>query len=105
MTASETQPERTVLSWQRLGLSVLAVAGLLTHGAVLAHRPAGLAAATGIAVLALVVLAVAVPARHRRIRRAVEGGAPASAPRLAALATAVVAVVAATAAAVVLGSL
>ena len=34
LSGQETQPERTVLSWQRTGLGVLALAGLLARAAV-----------------------------------------------------------------------
>jgi putative membrane protein len=104
VSAVETQPERTALSWQRLGLSVLGVAGLVAHGALLDRRGALLAASGVLAGLALVVLAVVVPRRYRRIREAVRSGTAVSAPGLALLATGIVVAVAATAVATVLSA-
>ena len=63
----ETQPERTVLAWQRTGLGVLAVAGLLAHGAVEYRRPALLAIAGAVALLSLVVLGALAPRRYRQL--------------------------------------
>lgn len=99
MTASarETQPERTVLSWQRTGLGVLAVAGLLARAAVTDGSPARLVAAGGVALLGLGVLGGLGPLRARSMRRALDRGTGMAAPRPALAATAVVVAVAATA--------
>ena len=94
MTAQETQPERTVLSWQRTGLGVLAVAGLLARAAVSGGAPGRLAAAGAVALLGLGVLGGLAPLRARAAERALERGAAVTVPRLALLATAVVVTVA-----------
>jgi putative membrane protein len=86
----QTQPERTALAWQRTGLGVLAVAGLLGHRAVEDERAALLVLAGAAALLGLAVLGVLAPARYRDIRAAVAAGAGAAAHRPAAMATAVV---------------
>jgi putative membrane protein len=85
----ETQQERTVLSWQRTGLGVLAVSGLLAHGAFAGGETLPLLLGGAVALLGLAVLGVA-PLRYRRVRRAVADGAAVCAPRLAGLAAAVV---------------
>jgi putative membrane protein len=87
----ETQPERTVLSWQRTGFGVLAVAGLVGHGALVDGDPVLLLLGGGVALLGLALLGGVVPLRYRRLRRAVACGTAVAAPRLAALATGVVA--------------
>jgi putative membrane protein len=94
----ETQPERTALAWQRTGLGVLAVAGLLGHRAVEDERPLLLVLAGSAALLGLAVLGALAPARYRDIRRRVAAGAGAAAPRPAAWVTAVVVLVGAVAA-------
>jgi putative membrane protein len=86
----ETQPERTALAWQRTGLGVLAVAGLLGHRAVVEERPLLLALAAGGALLGLAVLGALAPLRYRQIRGRVAAGAGAAAPRLVVAATAIV---------------
>jgi putative membrane protein len=93
----ETQPERTALAWQRTGLGVLAVAGLLGHRAVEHRSVAVLVLAGAVALLGLAVLGALAPVRYRRLER--HRGAE---PALAAGATAVVALVALAAAAAVL---
>lgn len=99
MTAPvETQPERTAFAWQRTGLGVLAVAGLLGHRAVEDGRPLLLVLAGSAALLGLVVLGALAPARYRDIRRRVAAGAGAAAPQPAAWVTAVVLLVGAVAA-------
>ena len=72
----ETQPERTALSWQRSGLGVLAVAGLVGHGAVRDQNAAGLVAAGLAALLGLLVLGGLAPARYRRLVRDPAAPAP-----------------------------
>jgi putative membrane protein len=93
-SASETQPERTVLSWQRTGLGVIAVAGLLARAAVFGGAPVRLAVAGGVALLGLAVLGGLAPLRERAVDRALDHGTAVAAPRLALLATAVVVAVA-----------
>jgi len=97
-TPAETQPERTALAWQRTGLGVLAVAGLLGHRAVEEERPVLLVLAGAAALLGLAVLGALAPARYRGIRRTVAAGTGAVASRAAGWATAVVLLVGALAA-------
>jgi putative membrane protein len=99
---AETQPERTALAWQRTGLGVLAVAGLLGHRAVEQERPALLVLAGAGALLGLVVLGALAPLRYRHVRRRVAVGTGAAAPRLVAGVTTTVLLVAAAAAVAVL---
>jgi putative membrane protein len=101
-TPVETQPERTALAWQRTGLGVLAVAGLLGHRAVEEERPLLLVLAGAGALLGLVVLGALAPVRYRGIRRRVAAGTGAAAPRLVAGVTATVLLVAAAAAVAVI---
>ena len=101
-TPVETQPERTALAWQRTGLGVLAVAGLLAHRAVEEERPLLLLLAGAGALLGLVVLGALAPVRYRVIRRRVAAGTGAAAPRLVAGVTATVLLVAAAAAVAVI---
>ena len=98
----ETQPERTALAWQRTGLGVLAVAGLLGHRAVEDERPLLLVVAGAAALLGLVVLGAFSPVRYRAARRGVGAGTPVAAPRLVAGGTAIVLLVGAAAAVAVL---
>ena len=94
MTAPvETQPERTALAWQRTGLGVLAVAGLLGHRAVDDEAPVLLVLAGAAALLALVVLGALAPARYRDVRRRVAAGTGAAAPRSVTWVTGIVLVV------------
>ncbi len=97
MSAQETQPERTLLSWQRTGLGLLAVAGLLGSRAVLTGRTAPLLLAGSVGLLGLTVLGGVAPWRARALERA-----PASAPVPVALATAAVVTAALAAAAALL---
>ena len=91
MTApGETQPERTALAWQRTGLGVLAVAGLLAHRALQEERPVLLVLAGAAALLGLVVLGALAPVRYRDVRRRVAAGRGAAAPRLVTTVTATV---------------
>jgi putative membrane protein len=101
-TPGETQPERTALAWQRTGLGVLAVAGLLAHRAVEEERPVLLVLAGTAALLGLVVLGALAPVRYRGVRRRVAEGTGAAAPRLVAGVTAAVLLVGAAAAVAVL---
>ena len=87
---AETQPARTALAWQRTGLSLLLVAGLLAraaavHGVLLAVVPAAVVAGAGLA-----VLGVLGPRRQRATQAVAGTGADARAPRTAALATGLV---------------
>ncbi|WP_116449705.1 DUF202 domain-containing protein [Blastococcus litoris] len=94
MTAPvETQPDRTALAWQRTGLGVLAVAGLLGHRAVRESQPVVLLLAGAAALLGLAVLGALAPARDRDVRRKVAAGRGAAAPWSAACVTATVLVV------------
>ena len=99
---TETQLERTALAWQRTGLGVLAVAGLLAHRAVEEERPILLVLSGAAALLGLVVLGWLAPLRYRDVRRRLAAGTGAAAPRLAAGVTATVVLVAAAAAVAVL---
>jgi putative membrane protein len=101
-TPAETQPERTALAWQRTGLGMLAVAGLLAHRAVEEERPVLLVLAGTAALLGLVVLGALAPVRYRGVRRRVAEGTGAAAPRLVAGVTAAVLLVGAAAAVAVL---
>ena len=83
--AGETQPERTALAWQRTGLGVLAVAGLVGHGAVEHRSPLLLVLAGVPALLGLGLLGALAPLRYRRLRLT-----PGADPRAVATATAVV---------------
>lgn len=98
----ETQPERTALAWQRTGLGVLAVAGLVAHGAVEQASPVLLAVSGAAALLGLAVLGGLAPVRYRQVRRRRATGTAMSAPALLAAATAAAALVALAAAAAVL---
>jgi putative membrane protein len=93
----ETQPERTALAWQRTGLGVLAVGGLLGHGALTTHRPVFLAVAGVTALLGLGILGGLAPVRYRQVRRRLSTDQPVSAPRLLGAAAMVVACAAAAA--------
>ncbi|MGY1736537.1 DUF202 domain-containing protein [Geodermatophilus sp. SYSU D00684] len=79
MTAQETQPQRTVLAWQRTGLGLLGVAAVLGSHAVLDARVLPLVLAAAVAATGLGVLGVLARRRART---------PASAPAAVALATA-----------------
>jgi putative membrane protein len=90
VTAQGTQPERTVLSWQRTGLGVLAVSGLLARAAATGGAPVRLVVAGGVALLGLAVLGGLAPLRARALERALDRGRGVAVPRLALLVTAVV---------------
>jgi putative membrane protein len=85
--AEGTQPERTALAWQRTGLGVLAVAGLLAHAALSAGRVALVVLAAVVALLGLAALGALGPLRYRQVRRAMAADAGASAPRPVAVVT------------------
>jgi putative membrane protein len=93
-SGQETQPERTVLSWQRTGLGVLALAGLLARAAVTDGAPVRLAVAGGVALLGLGVLGGLAPVRARAVEQALDRGTGVAVPRLALVVTAVVVAVA-----------
>ena len=84
----ETQAERTALSWQRTGLGVMAVAGLLGLRAVEFRHPVLLVVAGVTALAGLGVLGGLAPVRYRQVRRMLdEHGTGGSAPRLLAALT------------------
>ncbi len=95
--STETQPERTVLSWQRTALGLLTVAALLGHSAVREGRVLPAVAAAAVALAGLGVLAGVAPRRARQLARR-----PAAAPRAVAVAVAAVAGTAVAAAAALL---
>jgi uncharacterized membrane protein YidH (DUF202 family) len=72
--AEGTQPERTALAWQRTGLGVLAVGGLLAHGALATGRLSLVVLAGAVALLGLAVLGGLAPLRYRQVRRTVASG-------------------------------
>lgn len=94
MSGQETQPERTVLAWQRTGLGVLALGGLLARAAVTDAAPVRLAVAGGVALLGLGVLGGLAPLRDRAVQRALDRGTGVAVPRMAVVVTAVVVAVA-----------
>lgn len=104
MSGRETQPERTALSWQRTGLGVLAVSGLVGHAAVEHRAPLLLALAGFVALLGLGVLGGLAPLRARAVERALDRGTGVAVPRLALVVTVVVAAVAVVALVAVLSS-
>ena len=86
----ETQAARTALSWQRTGLGVLGVAGLLLRAAVEHADLLLVAVAAVVAVAGLVVLGVLARRRAVSGQRAADHAGDARAPRTAAVATALV---------------
>ena len=91
----ETQPARTTLAWQRTGLGLLLVAGLLARTAaeeleLLVVVPAGVVAVAG-----LVVLGVLLPRRQRAGQLAADTAGDARSRRSAAVATGLVVLAAA----------
>jgi putative membrane protein len=84
---AETQAARTALSWQRTGLSLLLVAGLLARGAAVHGELLLVVPTSVVAVAALVVLGVLGPRRRRNGDVAARAGGDARAPRAAAAAT------------------
>jgi putative membrane protein len=99
-SAVETQPERTALAWQRTGLGVLAVGGLLGHRALESGNALVLVLAGLAAVLGLGVLGGLAPVRYRQVLRRAPGTL--AAPALVGAATAAVVLVALSAAVSVL---
>jgi putative membrane protein len=102
---AETQPERTALAWQRTGLGVLGVAGLMAHRAVEHENRLLLVVAGAAALLGLGVLGGLAPIRYRQVRRRRAAGLPMSArgPVAAATAAVVLTALAAAAAVITLG--
>jgi uncharacterized membrane protein YidH (DUF202 family) len=85
-----TQAARTALAWQRTGLSLLLVSGLLARGAAV-HGELLLVVPTAVVAIAgLVVLGLLGPRRQRSTDVAARTGGDARAPRAAALATGLV---------------
>ena len=68
MTPTATQPERTALAWQRTGLGVLGVGGLLGHRALEHGSAVDVVVAALVAVIGLAVLGGLAPARYRQFR-------------------------------------
>lgn len=101
---AETQPQRTALAWQRTGLGLLGVAGLLASRALLTGRLPALVPAAVVAVLGLAVLGVLAPRRSRATARALAAGRTTSAPGAAGLVTAAVVAAALAAAAELLSA-
>ena len=102
MTSDETQPERTALAWQRTGLGVLAVAGLLAHAALRHGGPVLLVLGGIVALLGLGVLGGLAPGRYSQVRARVAAGTGVAARGRIAAVTAVVVLTAAAAAIAVL---
>ena len=103
MTSDETQPERTALAWQRTGLGVLAVAGLLAHAALRHGGPVLLVLGGIVALLGLGVLGGLAPGRYSQVRTRVAADSPMAAPGpVVAVAVAVVLTAVAAAVAVVM---
>jgi putative membrane protein len=85
--------ERTDLAWQRTGLGLLSVSGLLGARALHSRAPALLAVAGVAALIGLAVLGVLAPLRLRQLQRRRPASEGVSAPRvIAAVTLAVVAV-------------
>ncbi|WP_369140676.1 DUF202 domain-containing protein [Modestobacter versicolor] len=90
-----TQPARTALAWQRTGLGVLLVAGLLARAAAERGDLRLVAPAAVVAVAGLVVLGLLAPRRQRETERAARTGADGRAPRATVQVTGLVVLVAA----------
>lgn len=103
MSAGETPLERTDLAWQRTGLGLLAVGGLLAHRAIANGAAALLVVAGGTALLGLAVLGWLGPARAQATQEAAAAGRPVAAPRAVALVTGAVVLVCLAAGAVLAG--
>jgi hypothetical protein len=85
-----TQAARTALAWQRAGLGVLLVAGLLARSAAVRGQVLLVVPAAVVAVAGLVVLGVLGTRRQRDSDVAARTGGDARAPRAAALVTGLV---------------
>jgi putative membrane protein len=97
--ASDASPtERTDLAWQRTGLGLLSVGGLLGARALGNHLPALLVAAVVAALLGLLVLRVLTPLRYRLLHQRRAVGEDVAAPRVVAAGTIAVVAVAVAAA-------
>ena len=94
--------ERTDLAWQRTGLGVLAVAGLIGFRAVATDRPALLVAAGLSALIGLGILGGLAPLRYRQFQDHRAEGTNVSCPPLVRAATAGVVLTALAAAVAVL---
>jgi uncharacterized membrane protein YidH (DUF202 family) len=92
--AGETQPARTALAWQRTGLGLLLVAGLLARLAAVQGEPVLVVPAAVVAGAGLTVLGVLAPRRRRTSLRTATTGGPGQAPRTAAVGTGLVALAA-----------
>jgi putative membrane protein len=95
-------PERTDLAWERTGLGVLGVAGLLAHRALISGRTAFLVAAGVAALMGLLVLGRLGPARYRELTAGVAAGTRVVAPRRLGVLTGMVVLTAVVAAAAIL---
>ena len=89
-SAGETQPARTALAWQRTGLGLLVVAGLLLRAAAVDGDPLSVLPAGVVAVAGVSVLGVLAPRRRRASQLAADAGSCTQAPRPAAYATGLV---------------
>ena len=87
--------ERTDLAWQRTGLGLLSVGGLLGARALSRHAPALLVVAAGSALIGLGVLGVLAPIRYRALERRRQLGHDVAAPGAVAVLTTAVVLVAA----------
>jgi putative membrane protein len=88
--ARETQSARTALAWQRTGLGLLLVAGLLVRAAAVQGDLVLVLPAGVVAVAGLVVLGVLTPLRRRASHEAAAAGAGGQAPLAATAVTALV---------------
>ena len=86
----ETQAPRTALAWQRTGLSLLGVAGLLARGAAVHGRLLLVVPPAVVAGAGLVVLGVLGPRRQRNSDAAARASGDARAPHAAAVVTGLV---------------
>jgi putative membrane protein len=104
VTPPPTPAERTDLAWQRTGLGLLSVAGLLGYRALSSRTTALLVAAAVAGLLGLGILGVLTPARYRQLRRRRAAGEGVAAPGAVAAVTVAVVLVAVAAAAAVLAA-
>jgi putative membrane protein len=94
--------ERTELSWQRTGLGLLSVGGLLAARALHGGATALLVVAGVAALIGLAVLGLLTPFRYRLLQRRLRAGDGAAAPGVLAVVTGAVVLVAVAAAVAVL---